>query len=267
MRVIDCRKLYCAFLALVFQSAALGNEAVIRGVDGLSVAQKQERSMEGWKSSIGEMKMTLVSPTGASAQRVVKTKSLEIAGSGDYDLVYFDRPSDIRGTAFLTHNHIGRPDDQWLFLPSLKRVKRINANNRSGPFMGSEFSYEDMTSFEVDEYSYHLNDPVDIGGKQFYVLESYPKDENSGYSKKVSWIEEERLISTRVDFYDRQGVFLKTLTATDFKLYLDRYWRPKNLQMKNHTTGSVTQIEWLSIQLDAGLSSGQFTKRSLKRRW
>ena len=121
---------------------------------GLSIAQEADRRDSGFGSYTNDVKMILRNKQGQESVREIRSKTLEVEGDGDKSLVIFDKPRDVAGTALLSFTHKEGPDDQWLYLPALKRVKRISSSNKSGPFMGSEFAYEDLGSQEVDKYTY-----------------------------------------------------------------------------------------------------------------
>ncbi|MGB1091371.1 MAG: outer membrane lipoprotein-sorting protein, partial [Oceanobacter sp.] len=121
---------------------------------GLAISVAAKESDKGWESMEGEMSMVLRNRQGQESIRAVRMKSLEVEGDGDKSLSVFDEPRDVKGTAFLSFSHPVGDDDQWIFLPALKKVKRISSRNKSGPFMGSEFAYEDLSSFEVEKYTY-----------------------------------------------------------------------------------------------------------------
>ena len=152
----------------------------------------------------------------------MRTKGLEVQGNGDKTLSIFDQPKDIKGTAFLTHAHSEKANDQWIYLPAIKRVKRINSRSKSGPFMGSEFSYEDIGSTEVSKYDYNYLRSETINGEDCYVLEAIPRDKDSGYTRTVHWLDKAHFRAQRIDFYDRKKTLLKTLTLSNYKLYLKK---------------------------------------------
>ncbi|MBL4698745.1 MAG: outer membrane lipoprotein-sorting protein, partial [Phycisphaerales bacterium] len=123
---------------------------------GLEIAKELDRRDLGWGDSTATLKMVLKNRQGQTSTRELRTFSFEVnaPGLGDRSMTVFDRPGDIRGTALLSYTKILQPDDQWLFLPAIKRVKRISSSNKSGPFVGSEFAYEDLLSNEVERYTY-----------------------------------------------------------------------------------------------------------------
>jgi len=128
---------------------------------GLAIAEAADKADEGWGDWNADAKMVLRNRHGQSSSRQMRMQALEQKIEGDKRLIVFDEPRDIKGTAFLVFSKKVGNDDQWLYLPALKRVKRISANNKSGPFVGSEFAYEDLASQEVEKYTYkYLKDEL-----------------------------------------------------------------------------------------------------------
>ena len=119
---------------------------------GLRIAKEGDVKDTGFGDFTADMLMTLKNRAGKTSRRVIRSKTLEGKGVGDKSLSLFDEPADVKGTAMLTFSHGLKADDQWLYLPALKRVKRINSRNKSGPFMGSEFAFEDLGSQDVEKY-------------------------------------------------------------------------------------------------------------------
>ncbi len=195
----------------------------------------------------------------------MKLISLEVDGDGDKSLTTFDTPRDVKGTSFLSHTHVIGPDDQWLYLPALKRVKRISSNNKSGPFMGSEFAFEDLTSPEVEKYSYKYIKDDSANGVLCFLVERYPVDKKSGYKRQVVWIDQQEYRPQKIDFYDRKNSLLKTLVFSDYEQYLSKFWRAGIMNMKNHQTGKSTLLEWNEIVFGNGLNDRDFDKKALKR--
>ncbi|RDE22777.1 outer membrane lipoprotein-sorting protein [Motiliproteus coralliicola] len=236
--------------------------AVARGHEIVTEADNRDK---GWINTESTMKMELSNAHGDVSVRQLRTKALEVEGDGDKGLTIFDQPLDVKGTAFLTFSHALEPDDQWIYLPALKRVKRISSRNKSGPFMGSEFAYEDMASFEVEKYDYrYLRDEM-LDGIDCFVVESYPRDKNSGYTRLVTWFDKAEYRAQKINYFDRKNAALKTLRFSEFKHYLDQYWRPHRMHMVNHQTGKSTVLTFDEIRFQTGLSDRDFNKNSLKR--
>ena len=232
---------------------------------GLAIAVEADKRDVGFVDSTANMKMVLRNRSGKESVRNVRVKTLEVTGDGDKSLSIFDEPADVKGTASLTWSHSQKPDEQWLYLPALKRVKRISSKNKSGPFMGSEFAFEDIGSQEVDKYTYKYLRDETIEGADTFVLERYPTDKNSGYTKQVAWIEKERYIALKVEYYDRKGALLKTLNASGFEQFLDKHWRPTQMDMVNHQSGKSTTLRFENYAFKTGLSDRDFAKNALKK--
>ena len=232
---------------------------------GLEIAIAADNRDKGFGDTTSDMKMTLSDKYGQSTTRAIRNRTLEGSDEGDKSLVIFDSPGDVRGTAFLSHTKKTGTDDQWLFLPALKRVKRIASSNKAGPFMGSEFAYEDIASQEVEKYSYnYLRDEI-LNDNDCYVVEYDPVDPKSGYKKQIVWMDKAEYRIQKVDFYDRKDTLLKTLVYSGYNQYLDKYWRADKLLMTNHQTGKSTELLFSNWIMQSGLTEKDFQKNALKR--
>lgn len=232
---------------------------------GLAIVQEADKRDLGWTDAKAELKMTLRNKQGGESARSLRIDTLEVHGDGDKSLSVFDSPKDIKGTAFLSYTHSLVPDDQWLYLPALKRVKRIASANKSGPFVGSEFAYEDLTSQEVDKYTYKWLRDEPLDGRECFVIEAYPVYENSGYTRQVVWLDKAMYQPLKIDYYDRKNALLKSLVSSDWKQYLETYWRPGQMNMQNHQTDKSTELEWSDYQFKVGLDERDFDRDTLKR--
>ena len=233
---------------------------------GLRIAKEGDARDTGFGDFSANMVMTLKNRAGKTSRRIIRNKTLEGKGDGDKSLSLFDKPADVKGTAMLTFSHGLKADDQWLYLPALKRVKRINSRNKSGPFMGSEFTFEDLGSQDIEKYKYKfLREEVCGTGWKCHVIERIPAYKYSGYTKQVTWFDTKEYRPVKVMYYDRKKALLKTLTSTGFKQFLGKYWRPASMSMVNHQTGKSTMLQWSNYQFKTGLSSRDFNKKALAR--
>lgn len=232
---------------------------------GLAIAEMMDYRDIGWQDSTANMSMTLRNKHGEESYREVRARNMEVTRDGDKSLSIFDTPRDVKGTAMLTWSHPLAPDDQWLYLPALKRVKRIASKNKSGPFMGSEFAYEDIASQEVEKYRYKYLRDEPCGKMTCYVSERYPAYEYSGYTRQVAWVDQQHFNPQKIDFYDRKNTLLKTLIFKNYQQYLGKYWRADEMQMENHQTGKSTVLKWTHYQFGNGLTDRDFDKNTLKR--
>lgn len=256
-------KFATAIMALAFFSATASAETPEE--KGLAIALEADKRNTGWQDSSADMTMTLRNKRGEESVRELRVKSLEVQDDGDKSMTIFDEPKDVRGTALLTFSHKVESDDQWLYLPALKRVKRIASKNKSGPFMGSEFAFEDLSSQEIEKYTYRYENDEPCGDQTCFKVTRFPTDENSGYTRQVAWIDQSEYRTWKVEFYDRKESLLKTLAVSGFQEYLGQFWRPKKMAMENHQTGKSTDLVWTNYQFKTGLDDGDFSKNSLKR--
>lgn len=234
---------------------------------GFSIAARSDRSDRGFNDSVVDLKMVLRNAANQETTRTLRISTLEVQDEdvGDKSLVVFDTPRDIKGTGLLSHAQILLPDDQWLYLPALKRVKRISSANKSGPFVGSEFAFEDFTSLELNKYTYKYLEEQEVDGVKMDVIERYPRYENSGYTKQIAWIDQEVFQIRKVEFYDRRGDLLKTLELTDYREYGEGIWRAHRFAMVNHQTGKSTDLLYDDYKFKTGLNDKDFVKNVLTR--
>lgn len=219
----------------------------------------------GYRDSQANMYMKLYNAAGQESRREMVMRFLEVPEDADKTLITFHFPRDIKGTGLLTFEHVEEGDDQWLYLPALKRVKRIASENKSGSFVGSEFSYEDISSNKPEKYTYnYLREDV-YDGVPVWVSERYPKSPSSGYTKIITWVNQSNYQIVKQEFFDRKGSPLKNQYVKGLTLYLKKYWRPREVTMQNLQTKKKTVLEFLEWEFQIGLKDSLFRKRSLER--
>ncbi|WP_333607572.1 outer membrane lipoprotein-sorting protein [Arsukibacterium sp.] len=241
------------------------NDEASAAARGLEIATEQKRRDSGWGDSESQVLMVLRNAQGRESTRRMRTLALEVQGDGDRALTVFDEPGDVRGSAFLTHTHTKVEDDQWLFLPSVRRTRRIATRNKSGPFMASEFAYEDMASFELEKFDFRYLRSEELNGLQTYVVEQIPTDNFSGYSRVVAWVDQQHYRLQQVEYYDKRNSLLKTLSLHDYQLFLEQFWRPMKLSMLNHQTGKSTDLIIETMRFRTGRTEADFDVSALER--
>lgn len=269
--------LFSAILPLMLPPASLAQEAEAVEVAaapaedeaaarGYEIAARSDRSDTGFGSTEVDAVMILRNAAGDETEREMRFRTLERENEdvGDKSLVVFESPRDVSGTALLSHAKILEPDDQWLFLPALKRVKRISSANKSGPFVGSEFAFEDFTATELNKYTYRYVGEEELDGMTVDVVERFPRYDRSGYTRQLSYIDQDIYQLRKVEFFDRKGDLLKTLTVSDYRDY-DGIWRPHRLSMVNHQTGKETDLVYGDYDFSVGFSEADFEKGVLTR--
>lgn len=234
---------------------------------GYAIAAKSDRMDRGFKSSLAKLTMTLTNAAGQKTVREmeIKTKEKESEDVGDKSVTLFFTPPDVEGTALLSHAKILDSDDQWLYLPELARVKRISSSNKSGPFVGSEFAFEDLTAAELGKYSYKWLETTTLDGMTVDVLEQKPLYKRSGYTKLVAFFDQDINQLRKVEFYNRGGTHFKTLIQSEFKNFGGTIYRPMLQTMNNHLTGKSTTLRAQSYKFGVELDENEFRSSALSQ--
>ncbi|MYD46658.1 MAG: outer membrane lipoprotein-sorting protein [Gammaproteobacteria bacterium] len=232
---------------------------------GLEIAQAAQDVKSGFGNYIAKQVMVLKDRKGRESKRELQVQILEVEEQGDRILFLFEEPRDVRGTALLIHSNEDQPDDQWFFLPATNRVTRLNSSGQSKSFMGSEFSYEDMNPPEVSKFTYKYLRDEPCEDLNCTVSERVPVSKGSNYSRQLVWHDDEAYRVWKIEYYDRRGDHLKTLTVSDYEQYLDEYWFAQTMVMTNHVNGKSTTLNWSDFEFRVDLDEDDFTQTSLRR--
>jgi len=257
--------LFFTFIFVLSLSCPFTSQAQTAEEKGYAIASQADMLDTGFGDLTASLRMVLISRHGDNTVRKMRARFLEVPNDGDKSLLIFDNPRDVAGTAMLTHSHKSKDDEQWLYLPALRRIKRISATSKAGPFMGSEFSYEDLSSPELEKFTFKWLRVEEYNGMQCDVLERIPTDKNSGYIREEVWIDQQELRYLKVVFYDRKKSLLKTLSSSAFKKYNNKFWRAGKMHMENHQSGKQTTLFWEDYTFQVGLKDSDFQKNTLKR--
>lgn len=241
---------------------------------GEALARYMDERDSGWRDFYSKGRMTLIDASGDRVQRDVIFLLLE-GKDGDRSIMRFRSPADIRGVAALVHEHPGGTDDTWLYLPASRRTRRISGANRTASFQGTEFTYEDLGSLDVESYDWKFLGEGKENGQPVYELEARPKYD-SGYSKLIVYVHREHWRPEKIDYFDKAGRPLKTFTQKKWKLMHGRFWRPQVQLMQNRQTRKATHIAVPAMFLNLSLykradgsardnlTASDFTKRALE---
>lgn len=244
---------------------------------GKALADYMDVYDSGWKDFYASVDMTLVDVKGDKVQRKVVFMSLE-QPEGDRIMIRFKSPADIRGITALVYEHPGSTDDTWLYLPASRRTRRISGANRTASFQGTEFTYEDLSRFTVKNYSYKFLSEATVNGEPVYSLEAKPNYKDTGYSKLIVHINRKFWRIEKIEYFDKAGRLLKTLTQGKWKSFHGRFWRPYTFTMENKQSRKTTIVNSLSNYLNlalykrpdgtarANMTADQFTKRALEEK-
>ena len=238
--------------------------------EGERIFAEVSRRDRGYGDQQASVSMQLKRKSGSTATRLMDIATLEVPNDGTRTMVTFNSPLDVKGTKVLTYSREASTagnDEQWIFLPAFKRVKQISDANKATSFMGSEFTYEDINSLNVQlqEFSYRFVKADELDGTACTVVERVPRYARSGYKRQLAWIDTSRYIVLKVEYYDTKDVLLKTLTLGKFRQYLDTLWRADEMVMTNHQSGDATRLAWSNYRFKTGLNPNDFSATALKR--
>ncbi len=222
--------------------------------------------MEHWDNRtvpvdmISKMTMNLIDKKGKVRTRLIKAYRM----SDDKQIMWFLKPSDIKGSSFLRLSYDDRDDDMWIYLPAFGKVRRIASHAKKGSFMGSDFTFEDMGDRKLEDYTYQLLKEEKINDKSCWVIESIPGEGvATDYSNIISWIWKEDYIDIKEEFYDKKGNLKKVKTLEVIKV--EKYWVPNLIVMENIKTNHKTELIFEDIEVDTGLDEKVFKSNYMTR--
>ncbi len=218
-----------------------------------------------------KVQMRLVSKDGSERAREMMMLRKTLPQSAEQRFfIYFYNPADVRDMTFMVWKHPQRDDERWLFLPALNLVRRIAASDKRSSFVGSDFSYEDVSGREVEQDTHSFVREETLNGRPVYVVRSAPKDEKSAdFSYRLAWIDKENFVLRQEEYYDKRNGLYKMFTADEAR-QIDGLWTTVKRTMKNVQNGHRTEVTLLSVEYNIGLDDSLFSERSLSNppaRW
>lgn len=255
------RTILTSLVALAFAATAFAQT-------GKEIAQRVKDRPDG-DTRQTEMVMKLINKRGSVRERKLISYSIDV-GKDKKDrklMMFFQYPGDVKGTGFLTwdYDEIGKDDDKWLYLPAMKKTRRISGSSaKKDYFMGSDFTYDDMGSRNVDEVTHNLIGEETLDGQKCWKLESTPKDNRDIYSKKIAWIRQDCLMPVKVEFYDKMGNLQRRLEMSNIEK-VDGFWVAKKMQMTNVQTEHQTVLEFINPKYNVPLEEAKFNVTVLEK--
>ena len=250
-----------AVAALLLMAAAATSSAQITGQKIMENVYYRPTG----KDTQSELTMTLINSRGDQRERQIQ-QFIKDFGEQEKKIMFFLAPADVRNTSFMnwSYDEEGRDDDQWIYLPALKRVKRISSDSKSDYFMGSDFTYDDLGDRHPSKDDHRLLREEALNGESCYVVESVPKDPDYMYSKTVSWIVKDKWIGLKREFYDEDGDLLKVLTVKSYD-EIDGYWVLLHFEMHDVQKDHTTRMQLENVQIEKGIDDSYFSERMMKR--
>jgi uncharacterized protein len=255
-------------------AVAAATIAPAAGADELSADEIMRRNFGVGKvrDSRAEITMVLTNAGGTRRERsTIGFTKLSANGIDQKRLVRFLTPAEVKGTATLLIEHSDGDDDIWIYLPALRKVRRLVANNKKDSFVGTDFSYGDVIGHKVEEWTHQLVGKESIDGVDTFVVESVPRTDavrdTSGYGKRKTWLRQDNFVAIKGQYWDTAGALVKESTARDVR-ELDpasHKWQAFTISMRNVQTGHSTEISWGKVEVGIGLGDDVFTERTLEK--
>lgn len=250
-------------LALLLGSCLPFSGAHAQDVSGRDIMVRVDERPDG-DDRTSELSMTLVNRRGRERIRRVVSWRKDY-GKDSRKLMRFKKPADVAGTAFLSwdYDDPDKDDDRWLYMPALRNTRRISGEATNDYFMGTDFTYDDMGDRNVDEDTHTLLREEVLNGRSCWVVASVPVDPTDMYTKKMAWIDKEKDLPVKTDYYDKDG-HLKTYTV-DTVENIGGYWTVTAMHMENHVEHHKTLMTFREVRYDTGLKDSQFKVNALSR--
>ena len=232
---------------------------------GREIVQKVKNRPDG-DTRYAEMELTLKKKNGSARQRKITSWAMD-EGKDTKKIMFFTYPGDVKGTGFLTYDYdqVGKEDDKWLYLPAMKKTRRISgSSSKTDYFMGTDFTYDDMGSRNVYEDTHKLLREEERDGHKCWVVESVPVDKHEIYSRKVSWIRQDCLTAIYVEYYDKLNKLHRVLTISDVK-EVQGFWTIHKMEMKNVQTEHSTIITVKNPKYNIKIDKTLFTVAKLEK--
>jgi len=251
------------YIVWIFLFCFVSNISFSQTITGLWVARRVDEREDG-KDARFTMEMLLVDKQNRQRKRKLTILRKDFGGV-DKLLLRFTYPNDIKGTSFLVWEHRGRDNERFLYLPAIGRVRRIATSEKEENFVGTDFSYEDISGRKLEDYTYELvKEEVTLDEHPCYLLASYPEDRSSRYIKILSWVRKDNFVTIRAEYYNKKGELEKTFEVQDLQ-EIDGIWTPMNLFMENHKTNHKTFIKITNVRYNTGIPAAKFEKRELMK--
>ena len=251
-------------MTVIFLVSGLVNRITAQQLSGREIIDKAYNLPTG-EDQTSNLTMTLINKSGSERIRKIKQFTKDF-GEVEKSIMFFTAPADVKNTSFMnwTYDDPDKSDDQWIYLPALKKVKRISSDSKSDYFMGSDFTYDDLGDRKLDDDTHTLLREETIDGVDYYVVESIPKDEDYIYSKTVTWIRKDNFIGLKKEFYDEDGELLKILKIKKFE-EISGFLVITNSEMENVQKNHRTIMKLDNIQINTGIPASKFTERMMMR--
>jgi hypothetical protein len=262
-----------AWLAMSVSGVALSQSADTASIDAYEIMAHSQRAYYfAGDDAKGMLRMELIDRKGNTRQRVLTMLRRNHENSEEQKyFMYFHEPSDVRRLTFMIWKYPERDDDRWIYVPAVDLIRRIAAEDKYSSFVGSDFSYEDVSGRDLSEDMHSLLDDETLDDRNVFVIESIPLAP-AAFTRRVSWIDKEHFLPLKIEYYDAQDQLQRIFTANVIEDIAagegdDRRVHPTAMKrtMENVRTGHRTEVTVTSVNYDVGLSDDDFSERHMRR--
>jgi len=256
-------KLKAIIIALIF-AGGFSAQVMAQELSGRDIIEKVYNRPTG-DDQTSDLTMTLINKSGSERVRKIKQFTKDF-GDVEKSIMFFVSPADVKNTSFMnwTYDDDSKSDDQWIYLPAIKKTKRISSDSKSDSFMGSDFTYDDLGDRKLDADTHNRLADETIDGVEYYVVESISKDEEYMYSKTKTWVRKDHFIGLKKEFYDEDGELFKVLEVKKFE-EIDGIIVITNSQMVDTNRDHRTSMVLSNVKINTGIPSSKFSERMMTR--
>ncbi|MGD2080002.1 MAG: outer membrane lipoprotein-sorting protein [Nitrospirota bacterium] len=229
-----------------------------------AMKKSQEAFLYQGDDSKARVMMRLITEDGKERVREMTMLRKNYKGGEQKYFIYFFQPADVRDMTFMVYKYPAKNDDRWLFVPALNMVRRIAAEDKASSFVGSDFTYEDVSGRDPEDDSHEMVKEEKLGGRDCYVIKSTPKAGDMDWSHKLTWVDKENFLPLKEEYYDRRGELYRVFTADEVK-EIDGFPTVTKRTMKNLQSGHRTEVTFNRTEYDLGIDDSLFSERFLKR--
>ena len=251
-------------IAVIALTASFSLQAIAQELTGREIIEKVYTRPAG-NDQTSNLTMTLINKSGSERVRKIKQFTKDF-GDVEKSIMFFQTPADVKNTSFMSwvYDDDSKSDDQWIYLPALKKTKRISSDSKSDYFMGSDFTYDDLGDRKLDDDTHKLISSETIDGVDYYVIESTPKDEEYMYTKTKTWVRKDNFIGLKKEFYDEDEELLKILHIRKFE-DISGLLVITNSEMHNVQKDHKTTMVLSNIEINTGIPDSKFSERMMMR--
>ncbi|MFA0114641.1 outer membrane lipoprotein-sorting protein [Vibrio sp. 10N.261.46.E11] len=247
-----------------FSNIAISDDTSEYSLNAEEVMNLSREYQRGLTNSMSTVTMT-IKTRDSQIVRIMEQYILESDNAGNKTINVFSQPTDVKGVSVLTHTAMDGNDQQWLFLPSINRTKRISSSNRDSSFVGSDFAFEDLSSLELSKYKFEKASTVEVSGQKLIKVAYKPKYNGSGYSRIETYLDGSNYQPKFNKYFNSRGEHSKTLHLSDYVSYSEGgAWRPHVLKMEDHIKNSETEIVFEEFTTDS-TNKSSFRPNSFNR--